>query len=236
MLPGTRESVRPVEPVPGLVTLHVWRIPRAKVPAALARMALDRRRAQRTAGVSFAKMLGTGKGFTFGSTDATRWAKLAVWSAPGNDPVAASWSRLAEETLRVELRPLISTGRWSGREPFGHPGHHGYAGPVAALTRARLVPHRAATFWRAVPDVAAGLHEAPGLTAAFALGEAPLALQGTFSVWDSTAALTAFAYEGAAHRQAIASTTEVGWYSESLFARFAVVGSDGTLDGKALLP
>ncbi|PWU62478.1 monooxygenase, partial [Micromonospora globispora] len=35
---------------PELVTLHVWRIPRAAVPRALARMALHPRRLRRTPG------------------------------------------------------------------------------------------------------------------------------------------------------------------------------------------
>ena len=223
-----------VEPVPSLVTLHIWRIPRAKVPAALARMAVDRRRARRTEGVRFAKMLGTGEGFGVSSVEPTRWAKLATWATPGPDPVARSWSRLAVETLRVDLRPLASTGRWSGREPFGSPPSGRYDGPVAALTRARLVPTRAATFWRAVPEVVTGLAQAPGLQLALAVGEAPVALQGTFSIWESARALNAFAYEGHAHTRAIARTTEVGWYAEELFARFAVLGTEGTLDGKAL--
>lgn len=221
-----------MEPVPELVTLHVWRVPPAKVPAALARMGVDRRRARRTPGVRFAKMLGTGRGFTLRESDPTRWAKLSTWSDPGPDPVAASWARLADETLRVELRPLSSTGRWSGREPFGSPTPSRYDGPLAALTRARLVPTRAVAFWRAVPPVHAELLRSAGLRASLAVGEAPVGLQGTFSLWDSSAALSAFAYEGAAHREAIAQTTRVGWYAEELFARFEVLGLEGTLHGR----
>jgi len=155
-----------VEPVPALVTLHVWRVPRAKTPVALARMARDRTRARRTPGVGFAKMLGTGRGFALRDADLTCWAKLSTWTVAGDDPVAASWERLAEETLRVDLRPLASTGRWSGRTPFGSPTPHRYDGPLAALTRARLVPTRAAAFWRAVPPVQQALSGAPGLRAA----------------------------------------------------------------------
>jgi hypothetical protein len=221
-----------VDQVPELVTLHVWRVPLAKVPAALARMSVDRGRARRTPGVGFAKMLGTGRGFTLRESDPTRWAKLSAWSIPGTDPVAASWARLAEETLRVDLRPLASTGRWSGRQPFGSPNPRRYDGPLAALTRARLVPTRAATFWRAVPPVQAELLRSPGLRASLAVGEAAMGLQGTFSLWDSSAALNAFAYEGSAHRAAIAETTRVGWYAEELFARFEVLGLEGTLHGR----
>ena len=70
------------------VTLHVWRVPRRSLPAALGRMAVDRRRLRATPGVRFAKLLGTGTGTGFGPADAdlTRWAALVVW----DDPAAAA--------------------------------------------------------------------------------------------------------------------------------------------------
>ena len=223
-----------MEPVPALVTLHVWRVAPNRVPAALARMALDRRRARRTPGVRFTKLLGTGDGRTFTTRDAdlTRWAKLTTWAVPGPDPVADAWAGLAHETLRLELRPLTSTGRWSGRQPFGAPPPQRYDGPVAALTRARLAPRRAATFWRAVPPVSAALHRSPGLLAALGVGEAPVGLQGTFSLWSSTAALRDFVHRTDAHTTVVADTARLGWYAEELFARFAVVASSGSLDGR----
>jgi hypothetical protein len=91
---------------------------------------------------------------------------------------------------------------------------------------------RAAAFWRAVPAVSAELHRSPGLLAAIGIGEAPLGLQGTFSLWSSAHALRDFAHRGPAHRDAVRRTAEEGWYAEELFARFAVVGSHGTLDGR----
>lgn len=220
-----------MEGVPALVTLHVWRVPPSRVPAALARMAVDRRRSRRTPGVRFSKLLGTGTGFLPSQADPTRWAKLTTWSRPGPDPVARRWDALAVEAWRVDLAPLASTGRWSRREPFGRPTPSRYDGPVAVLTRARLVPTRARAFWGAVPAVTSALEGAPGLRASLAVGEAPVGLQGTFSLWDSPAAVRSFAHAGR-HREAIRRTTEVGWYAEELFARFAVLGSEGTLFGR----
>lgn len=220
-----------MEPVPALVTLHVWRVSRAHALQALARFSMDRRRARQTPGVAFAKLLGTGRGFGVTEVDLTRWAKLTCWTTPGPDPVADTWDSFARESWRVELRPLSSNGRWSRREPFGGPTPRRYDGPVAALTRARLTPTRARTFWRAVPSVEAELHGAPGLRTAIAVGEAPVGLQGTFSLWDSAEAMKAFAYGSPAHGRAITDTTRIGWYSEELFARFAVLSSEGTLDG-----
>jgi hypothetical protein len=218
------------EPVPALVTLHLWRVPRAKVPHALARMAVDRRRARRTPGILFAKMLGTGDGRTFTVRDAdpTRWAMLSTWSTEGGDSsVARSWARLASESYRVDLRPLVSRGRWSGREPFGQPQPRRTTGPVAAITRARLTARKAAG-----PPVSAVLQRSPGLLAAIGIGEAPIGLQGTFSLWSSADALRDFAHREAAHTDVIARTANEGWYAEELFARFEVVGSEGTLDGR----
>ena len=227
-------------PVPALVTLHLWRVPRRGVPAALLRMALDRGRVRRTPGVRFAKLLGTGDGRTFTprDADATRWGLLATWAdaaaaaAFERSPVAEAWRSLATESWRGDLRPVAARGRWSGREPFGDPAPTRTDGPVAAITRARLVTRRSGRFWSAVPPVSADLRRAPGLLAAVGIGEAPLGLQGTFSLWRAAEDLRSFAYAGEAHREVMARTAPEGWYAEELFARFAVVGSTGTLDGR----
>ena len=73
-----------------------------------------------------------------------------------------------------------------------------------------------------MPPVTVSLKSAPGLVAAIGIGEAPIGLQGTFSLWESAAAVREFAYKGAAHQKAIAQTSEFDWYAEELFARFAV--------------
>jgi hypothetical protein len=216
--------------VPELVTLHVWRTAPRALPRALLRMALDPRRLRATPGVRFGKLLGTGTGTGFGPTDAdpTRWAALVVWSDPdraaGFDagPVGRAWARIAVGSARLDLRPLTSRGRWSGVEPFGEPPGGRVDGPVLALTRARLRPARAATFWRAVPPVAAALADAPGLLARFGVGEAPLGWQGTVSVWRGAPDLVNFAYRHPEHRTAIARTPTERWYAEELFARFEV--------------
>jgi hypothetical protein len=225
-------------PVPDLVTLHVWRVPRRQLPRALARMAFDARRLRRSPGVRFAKLLGTGTGTGFGPTDAdpTRWAALVVWDDPaaagGFDgaPVGRSWRRIADGQVRLDLRPLLSRGRWSGAAPFGEPTGSGSSTtdrPVLALTRARLRPAKALTFWRSIGPVAAALAQAEGLFCRFGIGEAPIGWQGTVSVWRGTADLTRFAYRHPQHRAAITQTPVQKWYAEELFARFEVLAIDG---------
>jgi hypothetical protein len=108
-------------------------------------------------------------------------------------------------------------------------------GLVAVLTRARLAPRHAVTFWRAAPPVAADLAthvDGAGPTLALGIGEAPIGWQGTFSVWPSLAAVRAFAYQRPAHAAVVRRTGEVGWYAEELFARFAVLDGHGTVDGR----
>ena len=230
-----------MDPVPDLVTLHLWGVPDRRVPMALLRMARDRRPLSGTAGLRFGKLLGTGSGRTFTVRDADRnhWGLLGCWDSARDagafekGPVARAWGRIATERLRVDLRPLASRGAWSRRRPFGDPvPSPSYAGPVAAVTRARIVPRRAVTFWRSVPPVSADLQEVDGLRLAVGIGEAPIGLQGTFSLWDSPGAVTAFAHRRAPHVEAVRRTAELGWYAEELFARFAVLGVDGTFDGR----
>jgi len=124
-------------------------------------MAADRRPLRRTPGLRFAKLLGTGSGRTFTVRDADprRWAVLAVWDdaaaadAFAHGTVIGGWRRLAEEEWTARLRPLAARGLWSRQEPFGRPWPQRWDGPVAAITRARLVPRKALAFWRAVPPV-----------------------------------------------------------------------------------
>ena len=227
------------EPVPAIVTLHLWRVPARAVPSAVVRMGLDRARVRRTPGVRFAKLLGTGDGRTFTVRDADplRWGLLTTWTgvdaarAFEDSPVVRGWSRLAEETWRVDLRPVAARGTWSGRRPFGDPTPVRTDGPVAALTRARLRPAAATGFWRSVPPVSADLRGRPGLLAAVGIGEAPVGLQGTFSLWSCGQAVRDFA-RAPAHAAVVARTEPERWYAEELFARFDVIGSAGTLDGR----
>jgi hypothetical protein len=226
------------------VTLTLWGIGPAAVPAALLRMALDRRHTRRAPGLLFAKLLGTGEGqtFTLRDADPLHWGLLAVWE----DGAAArrfsagrthrAWGALAREQLDVGLRPVASRGLWSGRRPFGDPRPRPVPGPVAALTRARIRPTRARAFWRAVPPVSADLRTATGLRLAVGVGEAPVGLQGTFSIWESAQALVEFAHRRSAHSQVVRRTALEGWYAEELFARFEVVALSGTFRGRQPLP
>jgi hypothetical protein len=222
------------------VTLHVWSVRRRHVPLALLEMAKGAGRIRRQSGVTFAKQLGTGGDrFVVRDADPLHWATMIVWDDPAqaaqadDHPVVRRWSGFAQERWRADLRPLSSHGKWSRREPFGtttSPERH--EGLVAAITRARLRPSKAPTFWRAVPPVANSLRGQPGLITAIGIGESPVGVQGTFSMWQSADDLKRYAYDTGAHQQVIQRTSDVGWYAEELFARFAVIQTTGTLHRK----
>jgi hypothetical protein len=219
-----------------VVVLRVWRV-RRMLPAML-RVATSRARLRR-GGPAFVKVLGTGSGETFGPRDADLHhgallrvhADAAEAEAFAGHAVVRGWDDAARERLVVTMRPQHSRGRWSGCEPFVAGGGR-HDGPVAAVTRARLRPSRAVRFWRAVPDVSADLHDRDGLRLAIGVGEAPLGWQGTVSLWRDAAALRDFAVTGAAHARVVEQTPGERWYAEELFARFAVVGVEGSYRGR----
>jgi len=227
--------------VPALVTLHVWGVRPAAVPAALGRMALDRALLPRS-GARWTKLLGTGSGRTFTARDADprHWALLATWDCAGDaawferSATARGWGRLAEERLRLSMTPVASRGLWGGVAPFGDPpARRPPAGaPVVSITRARVRMASWRTFTRAVPPVSTDLAQVDGLRMALGVGEAPLGLQGTVSLWRDSAALTAFAHGRAPHRAVVERTPREGWYVEELFARLAVCSVEGTLAGR----
>ncbi|HVX46728.1 MAG TPA: monooxygenase [Mycobacteriales bacterium] len=218
-----------------MVTFHLWRV--ARTGPALGRVATDRLRLRRCPGLAFARILGAASGFTPRDADLRRWAILATWKDESSATrfeqggLVGRWDAAATERWSARLNPCSSRGRWSRREPFGRPEREVGTGPVAALTRARLHPLRARRFRRAVDPVADQLSGRDGLVFGLGVGEWPVGLQGTFSVWSGTEALRGFAYGAGAHAEVVRRTPAEGWYSEELFARFSVVRCSGQVEG-----
>ena len=212
-----------------ITVIYFWQIKRVDIPFALFRMAIDRTILRRTKGVTFAKMLGCGKGETFTPTDAdpTRWGCLVVipesqFVELDNSRTIKAWRNKSVSEFRVVLDPIAATGMWSKQKPFQSSAPTDFEGQVVAITRARIKASQTMRFFKSVPPVTASLHSSPGLISTIGIGEAPIGLQGTFSLWESMQAIKDFAYKGAAHQKAIAQTAEFDWYAEELFARFAV--------------
>jgi hypothetical protein len=99
------------------------------------------------------------------------------------------------------------------------------------LTRAHLRLRGVLDFWARVPAINRQLLNSPGLRLALGIGELPWVRPITFSVWDDVASLEGFA-RGDAHGAGARAAALRGWFAESLFFRFAAVGSAGTIDGR----
>ena len=218
-----------------ITVIYFWQIKKVFLPVAILFMAIHKFVLKRLPGVSFVKLLGTGKGESFTPKDADpyRWGALVTIQKDNLDnldksKVIIGWQKIAKKEYRVILKPISVHGLWSGKQPF-EVEKFDWNGKIAAITRARIVWRKNLIFWRAVPPVTISLHQSPGLINAIGIGEAPIGLQGTFSLWESAAQLRDFAYKGQAHTQAIKATEENKWYSEELFSRFAVVQERGGL-------
>jgi hypothetical protein len=219
------------------VVVYFFTVPRKGIPFAFLSMAIDRMRSRKFTGISFSKLLGTGSGQTFTPSDAvlTRWGMVVVIDenrikAFDQSSIISNWRKRSTSEFRAVLSPLSSHGLWAKKNPFN------FIAPlsnpdaqIAALTRARIKWNKNFIFWKSVPPVVIDLHSNPGLHAAIGIGEAPIGLQGTFSLWKSASALRDFAYKGKAHQVAIAQTQSIRWYSEELFARFEVLELRGEI-------
>ena len=224
-----------------VTALYFFTTPTSSLPRVILAMAIDRRRLRRFQGVNFAKLLGTGKGETFTPRDADihRWGFLVVidedqLSDFDQSPVVNKWRKMSTNEYRILLDPISSHGQWSKRQPFQVIENVSIETKIAALTRARIKASYTSKFFASVPPVTASLHGSAGLLSAIGIGEAPIGLQGTFSLWQSASDLRTFAYKGEAHTKAIQDTEKYRWYAEELFARFSVREERGSMVAKHL--
>jgi hypothetical protein len=226
-----------------VASFHLVREPVWRAPLALGRLGTDRLRLRGTPGLRFARLLGTGRGATAVGADLARSALFAVWD---DDAALAAFEdgwfadRAARvrtsggEVYGVRLALLSGHGRWGGRDvltDLRRPQPLDADGPVAVLTRATVRPSRWHRFRASRPPVSEELAGAGGLRAAVSIGEAPVGLQATFSIWSDVGAVVAFA-RSPEHRAVVRRTREEDWYGEELFARFAPLGATGTWDGR----
>ncbi|MBD1392113.1 DUF3291 domain-containing protein [Mucilaginibacter glaciei] len=222
-----------------IVSLTIVRYRKAFVPFALLAMALHRLPMMLQDGCSFWKLLGSGRNGTFDlQPDWQQWGLLAVWDDRNSyeqfaqkSLVSKWWSTLGTESWTILCQPMQSHGKWDGKEPFGQPNSAIIQGPIAVLTRATIKMSRLKNFWSNVDDIANLMVDAPGYITSIGVGEAPVYRQATFSIWENFEAMKAFAYGSKQHAEVIKKTRSEGWYSEELFARFAIIETQGTLNG-----
>ncbi|MCO5935035.1 DUF3291 domain-containing protein [Mucilaginibacter sp. RB4R14] len=223
-----------------IVSLTIIRYRKAFVPFALLAMAVHRLPMMLQNGCSFWKLLGSGRNGTFDlQPDWQQWGLLAVWNEREDYErfaktsfVSKWWKILGTESWTLLCKPVVSHGKWDGKEPFGKPDGKVEGGPMAVLTRATVKMSRLKNFWSHVDEVANLMVDAPGYITSFGVGEAPIYRQATISVWKSMEHMKAFAYGSKQHAEVIKKTRSEGWYSEELFARFRIIETTGTVYGK----
>ena len=210
---------------------------------ALAMMGAARLPLSRIPGLEFWKLCGsgTGEGFTPVPNSAV-WAILCTWSSESvaRDQIATAplfkrYRRRASESWTVFLETTSARGAWSGQSPFAETAARPRSGPLAALTRATIKPKILMQFWRRVPDISDVIGKDPNVLFKIGIGEVPWFQQVTFSIWPDPDTMAAFARRDGPHARAINAVREGQWFKEELYARFAIVGEDGTWGGKSPL-
>jgi hypothetical protein len=204
----------------------------------LSRLVRGERALGQVAGLRFARVLGSGREGGFGLAPGLDHQGLMCFfddedSARAFAQEAAvmrAYRDHAHERLLVLLRATSCRGTWSGASLAVTATAQADA-PMAALTRASIRLRHAARFWQHAPATHDGIARAQGCRLAVGLGEAPLLRQATFSLWDNSAAMDDYARSGA-HLAAIKGAYEQGWFSESMFVRFAPISIEGQWHGK----
>jgi len=184
-------------------------------------------------GVRFAKVLGSGYEGGFGlKPSSSRQGLFLVFhtALAAHDFVARSallqaYRERSRELCLVMLRTWSCRGSWDGTA-LDLATDKPHSGPIAALTRASIQVRKASAFWMHAPPSQTALDKVQGIQLAVGLGEAPFLRQATFTVWDSVAAMDAYARSGP-HLEAIKAAAQNQYFSESMFARFIPLSIEG---------
>jgi len=202
------------------------------------RFVFGRRAVRSLPGIRFAKVLGSGHDGGFGlRPSASRQGLLCLFDDAASatrfvetSALVEAYRRHAREFLSVRLRAFSSRGSWDGQR-FAVTAAAPLHGPIAGLTRASIRPSVAVQFWRKAPPAERSLDIAEGCLLAAGLGEAPVLRQATFTIWDSLAAMDAYARSGA-HLDAIRAAHQGDYFSESMFVRFVPEALQGCWKGR----
>ncbi len=184
-------------------------------------------------GVRFAKVLGSGYEGGFGLKPSSSrqglflvfHTALAAQDFLTHSEALQAYRERTRELCVVHMRTFSCRGSWDGTAldvTRSAPAQ----GPIAALTRASIQVRKASAFWQHAPPSQNALERVQGVQLAVGLGEAPFLRQATFTVWDSVAAMDAYARSGP-HLEAIKAAAQHQYFSESMFARFVPLSIQG---------
>lgn len=195
-------------------------------------------------GMSFFKLMGSGRGLGFNPLpDWSVYSLLQVWETEdaaldflNNSTLLSLYDSRSCERITFFLRNIISRGEWSNSQPFaGSMSLSGQDLPVAVLTRATIKNRHLFRFWKYVPVAQKPIEKAEGLIFTKGFGEVPVKQMVTFSIWDGMKAMRQYAYKSEEHARAITKTRKHEWFSEELFARFQLYKTQGSWKGIPVL-
>jgi len=195
---------------------------------------------QQTPGLEFVKILGSGGGNGFSIRP--NWGVyglLGVWENEKaahhffeHHPTFLGIRQKANDVWTVFMRTFMAHGQWDKVDPFTINAEKDEDAPVAVITRATIHTKDLWRFWRFVPKVSRSVKNREGLLFSVGIGELPLVQQATFSLWENSHFMKAYAYQSEYHREVVKRTRELGWYEEELFARFKPYATQGSWYGK----
>jgi hypothetical protein len=187
-------------------------------------------------GLSFFKPLGTGSGNGFSIwPDFSTFGFVAVFESEElvrnflKTETIQEYTNTAKNYSHILMHTIKSHGEWSKQNPFQSSVEFDKTKPLAVITRATIKPKLAYKFWRYVPSVSKSMNNYEELIFSKGIGEFPLLMQATFSLWNNAEAMMNYAYQNPKHAEMVKKTRELGWYSEELFARFQPFDQEGDL-------
>lgn len=199
-----------------------------------------------TAGLGFAKVMGSGQGGGFSlRPSASHQGVLASFDTwdHASDFMRGPWVKAVRERAKESWVGIFSVqsarGEWDQQawNPTTDAAVQGCptvaSTALGVLTRASIRPAKAMAFWRYAPAAQSDLDRADGCQLAMGLGEAPLLRQCTFSVWRDAQAMRDYAHHQA-HQQAIQAAYKHQFFSESLFVHFRPLYMQGVWKGHSV--
>jgi hypothetical protein len=176
------------------------------------------------------RLMGAGRGNGFSIIpDLKRYAIVSIWQKPEaardfllTHPALQAYRNGASSMLAVVMHPLKAHGFWDGKQPFKVEAEAADGRPIAVITRATIKWHKLHEFWWNVPAVSRFMASQGDALHRVGIGEYPLFMQATFSIWPHLQSLQKASYAAGAHAAIVKKTRERGWYAEELFARFQV--------------
>ncbi|CAN5172713.1 hypothetical protein BH23BAC1_BH23BAC1_38840 [soil metagenome] len=221
-----------------IVTISFFKYKGIKKFWGFAQMQLAKKPISETPGLTFFRLMGSGGGNGFSlKPDFSVYALITVWKNKNyarnfhkTSKVFRDFKKHSHKWWTLYLTTLKSKGKWDRVNPFFPVSGSSQEDifPIAVLTRATISPRHLVNFWKHVPAVSEMVQDQEGIIYSKGIGEYPLFLQATFSIWENKAAMRNYAYQSELHKDIIGKTHKFGWYKEELFSEFKILESEGT--------